>query len=83
MYVGEYQPASAPGVVFKVTYQERRKGITFQRDERQFRFLMARGNHVFNPGGAQDVQITFEVRDGVAQSLTITDGSRVVSANRI
>ena len=54
----------------------------FQRDDRLFRFLRYRGNGVFNPDGAQAVEIAFEVRGGLAVALAITDGDLRVTATR-
>ena len=79
-YVGDYEPRGAPGVVFHIGFLERRSVLTFQRDQRQLRFLMREGDHVFNPGGAASVRITFDVTDGEATALAIRDGDIQVQA---
>lgn len=81
-YIGQYEPDIAPGVTFAVAYHDKRKTLTFTRDDRSVRILMNRGNHEFNPAGTPEVRITFEVQDGVAKSLTIRDGDLVVNASR-
>jgi hypothetical protein len=81
MYVGNYQPQGAPGVVFRVGL--RRGTLTFQRDERVMRFLNHLGNDEFSPGGAASVSISFDVESGTALALTIHDGDLIVKANRL
>ena len=82
-FVGNYEPQSAPDVVFHIAFHERRKVLTFQRDQRQARFLMREAANVFNPGGAASVRITFDMRDGGATALSIQDGSLAIRATRI
>ncbi len=82
-YVGNYEPEGAPGVVFRIAVNKRRKVLTFQRDERVGRFLNHLGNDEFSPGGAASVRISFNVDGGTARSLTIRDGDLVVRANRL
>jgi len=81
MYVGNYEPAGAPGVVFRVGL--RRGTLTFQRDERVMRFLNHLGNNEFSPGGAASVRISFDVDSGAALALAIHDGDVIVKANRL
>ncbi len=83
MYVGDYQPQGAPGVVFRIALHKRRKVLTFRRDERAMRFLNHLGNDEFSPGGAASVTISFDVGAGTALGLTIRDGDRIVKANRL
>ena len=81
MYVGNYEPVGAPGVVFRVGL--RRGTLTFQRDERVMRFLNHLGNNEFSPGGAASVRISFDVDCGAALALAIHDGDVIVKANRL
>lgn len=82
-YVGDYVPDGAPEVVFRIGFHERQNVLTFQRDDRQFRFLMHVGNHAFNPGGAATVRIAFDVRAGRGMGLSIRDGDLMITARRI
>ncbi len=81
MYVGNYEPVGAPGVVFRIGL--RRGTLTFQRDERVMRFLNHLGNNEFSPGGAASVRISFDVDSGAALALAIHDGDVIVKANRL
>lgn len=81
MYVGNYQPEGAPDVVFRMGL--RRGTLTFQRDERDMRFLNHLGNNEFSPGGAASVRISFDVLNGAALALAIRDGDLLVKANRL
>ena len=81
MYVGNYQPQGAPGVVFRIDL--RRGTLTFQRDERDMRFLNHLGNDEFSPGGAASVRISFDIGAGTALGLVIRDGDLIVKANRL
>ncbi len=83
VYAGDYQPEGAPGVVFRVAINDRRRSLTFQRDDRPPRFLLHRGDNRFNPGGAADVEISFEIRAGRAAGLSIRDGDLLVTAKAI
>ncbi len=83
LYVGNYQPEGAPGVVFRIALHKRRKVLTFQRDERVMRFLNHLGNDEFAPGGAAAVRISVDVGPGTALGLTIRDGDVIVKANRL
>ena len=81
-YAGDYEPRDAAGVVFHVKFHEKRSVLTFQRDERQLRFLQREGEHVFNPGGAASVRLTFAVSGERARALVISDGELQVRATR-
>jgi len=81
MYVGNYQPQGAPGVVFRIGL--RRGTLPFQRDERTMRFLNHLGNDEFSPGGAAPVRISFDIGAGTALGLAIRDGDLIVKANRL
>ena len=70
-------------MVFKIDVHERRKVLTFKRDDRPMRFLMHLGDHAFSPGGAPSVRITFDVHDGRAPALAVADGNLIVQALRI
>ncbi len=83
MYVGNYEPEGAPGVVFRIAMHERRKVLTFRRDERVARFLNHLGSDEFSPGGAASVRLSFDVDSGTALGLTIRDGDLVVKAHRL
>ncbi len=83
MYAGDYEPQGAPDVVFRIGIHQRSKVLTFQRDERTLRFLNHLGDHAFNPGGSAFVRIEFQVRDGRAHTLSITDGGLGITARRI
>ena len=83
MYTGDYEPEAAPGVIFRIAFRERNQGLTFQRDERQLRFLNHADEHVFSPGGAADVRIVFDVRNGRAVSIAVNDGELAITAKRI
>ncbi len=82
-YVGTYEPEGTPGVVFRIAVNERRKVLTFQRDERVGRFLNHLGSDEFSPGGATSVRISFDIDNGAALGLTIRDGDLVVKARRL
>ncbi len=56
--------------------------LTFKRDQRQLRSLMREEDHVFNPGGAASVRITFDLNDRRAVALAIRDGDLHVQAQR-
>ena len=81
-YAGDYVPRDESGVVFHVKFHEKRSILTFQRDERQLRFLQRESEHVFNPGGAPAVRLTFEVSGDRAKTLVISDGELQVRALR-
>jgi hypothetical protein len=83
VYKGVYEPRDAPGVVFRISFHARRNVLTFQRDDRQLRFLLHPGEHVFSPGGAADVRIVFDVIRDRATSLTVHDGDLQLTAARI
>jgi len=82
-YVGNYEPEGVPGVVFRIDVTKRSKALTFQRDERDRRFLNYLGSDEFSPGGAASVRISFDVDGGTALGLTIRDGDLVVKAHRL
>jgi hypothetical protein len=81
-YVGNYAPTGAPDVVFRVSYDERRAGVKFQRDDRQFRFILRVGDDTFAPAGAPSVRIAFAREGDRARSLTVADGPLRVTAAR-
>jgi hypothetical protein len=81
-YVGDYEPAGAPDAIFHIGLQERRKVLTFARDDRQLRFLNHLGEHRFSPGGAASVVIAFEMHEGRATGLAIRDGDLMITAKR-
>ncbi len=81
-YLGDYLPQGAPWTRFHIGLNERRKCLTFQRDDRVARFLAHRGEHRFNPGGAAAVEFVFEIADGRAASLSIRDGALLIVASR-
>ncbi len=83
VYAGDYEPQGAPDTVFHIAFHERRGVLTFQRDDRTPRFLNRESNHVFNPGGAASVRITFDMRDGKATALSIRDGDLDLLALRL
>ncbi len=83
VYTGDYEPEGAPGARFRIAINDRRRLLTFQRDDQPLRFLLHRGNHAFNPVGAADVEILFEVRAGRAAALSIRDGDLLVTAEAI
>ena len=82
VYVGDYEPQGAPEVVFRIDWHPRRKILTFKRDERPLRFLSHAGDHMFNPGGAASVWITFDVRGDQAVALSVRDGDLEITAIR-
>ena len=82
-YVGTYETEGTSGVIFRIAVNERRKVLTFQRDQRTRRFLNYLGSDEFSPGGAASVRISFDVDNGTALGLTIRDGDLVVKAHRI
>ena len=82
-YVGDYEPQGAPGVVFKIDIHQRRKVLTFKRDDRPVRFLKHLGDHAFSPSGAPAVRISFDMHDGRAMALAVADGDLFVRALRI
>ena len=81
-YAGDYEPRDATGVVFHIQFHEKHSILTFQRDERPLRFLQRESEHVFNPGGAPAVRLTFEVSGDQAKTLVISDGELQVQATR-
>lgn len=81
-YTGSYVPAAAPDVAFHVKFNERRRGVTFQRDAQQFRFLLYQGNDTFSPGGAPSVKIIFNLRHEDGATVTIRDGGLELVAVR-
>jgi hypothetical protein len=81
--LGEYEPAGAPEVVFRIGYNERRSVVSFQRDDRQLRFILRVGEDAFAPGGAPSVRITFQRQGDRVSGLTITDGPLRISARRV
>ena len=82
-YLGDYEPKGAPDAVLRIGYHQRQRGLTFQRDQRQMRFLMHLGDHEFNPSGARSVRLAFDVRDGRAAALSIRDGDLKLVALRV
>jgi hypothetical protein len=78
-FVGDYVPADAPDTVLLIRWHERRGIVTFQRDDRQMRFLNYLGDAAFSPGGARSVRLEFNTAAG---TLTIRDGDLRITARR-
>ncbi len=80
-YLGTYNFGKGENDFFKVSLN--RRGMLFlQRGEYTGRVLLLTDSHSFAPGGAPSVQIQFNVKDGVAQSLTIHDPAPLLTAVR-
>lgn len=83
MYTGEYAFGKEPADVLKISLDRNgAPGITRQPDGVS-RVLYCQGNHEFHPAGSPAVRIRFDVRNGEARSLTLSDGPSVLQAQRV
>lgn len=79
-YVGTY--TFGPGPTDAIEVSENKEILRVGRTGGTPRNLFARGAHLFHPAGAPAVRIQFAVRGAVADQVTITDGSSVLTATR-
>jgi hypothetical protein len=78
--VGTYAFGTAANEQFVVTASER--GLSIERTGRGGRNLFHQGGRVFHPPGADRVRIRFD-GGSPAASVTVEDGTRVVTAKRV
>jgi len=80
-YLGKYVFGEADDTYFDISLNSR--GMLFMaRGEYTGRTLLRTDTHTFAPGGAPSVKIQFDVKDGVAQAVTVHDPVPVVKAVR-
>ena len=82
VYLGKYVFGTAEDAYFDVTINSRGM-LNMARGEYFGRTLLRTDTHSFAPGGAPSVRITFDVKDGVAQSVTVHDPVPVMKATRV
>lgn len=73
--------AAAPGTRFEL--KDRKGSVVFQPADGSFRGLFRVGEHEFHPTGAPAVRFKIEMEGGRATRLTITDGTPIVTAQRV
>lgn len=81
IYLGRY--AFGFGTDDSLTVKLNRRGLlAIQRGDETSRTIHLVETHTFAPAGAPAVRLRFEVRDGVAQSVTVHDPAPIVKAVR-
>lgn len=82
VYLGKYVFGEGEDEYFEITLNSR--GMLFMsRGEYTGRALLRTDTHTFAPGGAPSVKIQFDVKDGMAQMVTVHDPVPVVKASRV
>lgn len=81
IYLGKYPFGSGEDEYFEVKLNSR-KILSMARGNYFGRALLKVDEHTFAPGGAPSVRIKFEVKDGLAQSVTVHDPMPIVKAVR-
>lgn len=82
IYMGKYTFGEGEDEYFEVKLNMQ-KTLAMGRGKQFGRTLLRIDEHTFAPGGAPSVKIQFEVKDGVAQSVTVHDPTPVVIAKKI
>ncbi len=82
VYVGKYPFGEGDDDFFEVTLNSR-KNLSIARGDAFGRALFKVDNHTFAPGGASSVRIQFEVKDGLAQSVTIHEPLPIIKVDRM
>jgi hypothetical protein len=81
-YVSFYDPAGSGGVPWKVG-PAKNGGLEISRQpDGSSRVLYHQGGHEFHPAGNSSARIRFEVSNGIATSISITEGGRRLVALR-
>lgn len=81
VYLGKYVFGKADDAYFEVSVNSRGT-LSIARGAYFGRSLLRTDTHTFAPGGAPSVKIQFDVKDGIAQSVTVHDPIPVVKAIR-
>lgn len=82
IYIGKYAFGTGEDEYFEVKLNMREM-LSMGRGKDFGRTLLRIDKHTFAPGGAPSVKIKFEVKDGVAQSVTIHDPSPILKSVRM
>lgn len=82
VYLGEYRFGEGEDEILVVSLN-RGKNLQIARKGTFGRVLNRVDNHIFAPGGAPSVQVTFDVNGGKANSLTVHEPEPLVLAMRI
>lgn len=81
-YIGTY--SFGPGAEDRLVISANQSDfLQFKREGGTSRFLFSIGEHEFHPNAAPAVRIRFELRDGTAVRVVVTDGDTVVTAARV
>lgn len=79
-YLGIYMLDVVTGASFEIV--DLRGQVSFAYGDESPRGLMHQGDHEFHPVGAPAVRFRFDVREGHAHTVTITDGETMIAATR-
>ena len=83
IYLGEYRWGDEPDECFIVDLNSRSKYLQIGRKGTFGRSMNKIDQHLFTPGGAPSVKISFSVENNLATSLTIHEPDPIVTATRI